>query len=539
MTIDHGALMQGLQDLEIAATVDHRATELVKSVGVPREEAVQRVLRDYGLTKMAKSVTTSVMTALVPEDLEFSAFNMLWEPDNHQVLQALKLFPTTPATQVVHKFPRITQYGDDRGMGFVNEQSVPQRSIPAFVQRQTNIRMVAAMAEVTQLAALEQTVNALGTTGAEAVTKTSLLRSHLWRLNRGLYYSDTRKDREGSSGIRFRGLRQCIEEGTDGTEDSSEFGSHVIDAEGQPLTMDFIRKHLVKIINNYGTPSVMITSPEVRMDFESTLDGAGRMSYPIQDGGYVLGQRVGGLRSLGFDTAFATDLMLGPLKGQGKYRASAMLGAPNNPSVSVSAGALGGGRTSKFAATDAGSYFYVVTEVKDDSESVGTTSSNVTIAANQEVTLTLTPSDPNSNSFRVYRAAAGSAATDAYFCFEVAVGASGAAVTAYDGNHERPGHHHAVFLDIRSGAQEYLNGMQTGVLSRISPVEMVQQFGAQPDSMQNTVTRVRLGPEYGMMELAALTLTRSRPVLFSAQALQLRAPFRNIWVKNIKPRQDA
>jgi hypothetical protein len=317
---------------------------------------------------------------------------------------------------------------------------------------------------------------------------------------------------------------------------------HVVDMEGRPLTIDVLRRYLINILNTFGSPSVGITSPEVRADLESNLDGAGRLAYPISGQQFKIGQFVGGIRTNDMDISLVTDLQLGPLHGRGKYKATAQRGAPNAPTGTAVAGAVGGGRTTKWVGADAGAYFYMVTEVKDDSEGLGVripSTGTVTVAAGDEVTLTLTPADPTSNSFRVYRGVSGDANTEAYFAFEVACSSSGAAVTAYDQNKYRPNTHYAFFLDIRSLAQKYIAQSQSGTLPQsgvMSPTDMVAEFGTQPDTYQNTVTRARLGPEYGQMELAALTMTRARPVIFSAQALQLRAPARNIVFRNIGPR---
>lgn len=497
--------------------------------------------------EMAKAVTTTNLATVVPQDLERVAYNALWDIENSNVLMALKLIPTTDAFSVIHLFDRITSYGRTRGMGFVGETSIPQASDPGFAQRTVNIRLLAALAEVYKLAALEKTISVGGTTGAKNISAWTLLRDFLWRTNRAFYFADTTTQRLGESSTVFKGLRQQIREGTDGTVDTSPFGSHVIDMEGQALTPDTLRRRLLQLINNFGMPTTMIASPEVRADFEARLDAAQRMAFPINGQPFVMGARVRGFRTSDISLAFFDDLQLGPTHSFGQYVATAQSGAPNRPTVSASYSASpSGSNVSKFDTNTkgAGSYFYIITEIKDGNESLGTrwpTSATQAIAAGGEVTFTLTASDSTSDGFRIYRGGLdenGSveANTSAYWMKDVANSSDGSAVTAYDLNDDRAGLHNAIVLDVKSPAQNYFDQLQQGqVRDTMTPREMATDFGTQMESPGNTVARARLGPEYGTMELAAFALHEARPVLYTAQALELRAPSKALWFKNIAP----
>ncbi len=523
-----------------------------KDVALKRlEKAVQDreralALAQQGYITMAKAVTTSNIANVVPQDLERETYNALWDIRHANVLMALKLIPTQKATQIVHEFSRLTSYGQTRGMGFVNETSIPQASDPVFQRRTVNIKLLAALAEVFQLAQMEQTISVGGHNDAVGIAKWTVLHDFLWRTNRAFYYSDTRTQRLGEAGSAFKGLIQQIEEGTDGTVDTSIFGSHVIDMEGQPLTPTTLRQRLLRIVNYFGAPTCLITSPEVRADFEARLDAAGRISLPVNGNPFVLGQRVGGFRMGDVDLAFHTDLQMGPYHGQGRYVAVAQSGAPAIPTATGTNNAVASGsNVSKFDANTkgAGDVFYMITEVKNGQESLGrrVPSSGVyTVVVGGEVAFSLQASDPTSDSFRIYRGTRTNgvtqANTEAEFAFEVANSTDGTAVTAYDLNRKRPGLHTAMCMDIASPAHDYFNQLQTGQLTKqMSSAEQAETFGNQSENMGNTIARARLGPEYGTMELAPYALHAARPVMFTAQAPEVRAPSKNLVFINIAP----
>jgi hypothetical protein len=516
-----------------------------------QEQKVERDLADRGYVNMNKAVTTNNIANVVPQDLEREAYNALWDPRNTNVLMAIKLIPSIDAYQILHLFSRITSYGQTAGMGFIGETSIPQASDPGFEQREVRIRLLAALAEVYKLAALERTIKVGGNVGAAAIAKWTVMRDFLWRTNRAFYYADTTTQRLGDSSTVFKGLLQQIREGTDGTVDTSTFGSHVIDMEGLPLTPDTLRKRLLQVIQFFGAPTCMITSPDVRADFEANLDSAGRIAYPINGQSFVQGQRVGGFRTNEVNLAFHTDLQCGPYHGQGKYRAVAAKGAPAIPAATLTYNASPtGSNESKFDSNFAGasSCFWILTEVRDGIEGLGRRlpSSGVqVVAAGAEAAFSLQASDVLSDSFRIYRGGLDEdgnvvANTEAYFVKEVANSSDGSAVTAYDLNHTRPNTHIALVLDIASPAHDYFDRLQQGQISdKASPAEMAETFGTQEEIAGNTIARARLGPEYGTMELAAYALHEARPVLFTAQALEVRAPPKNLVFINVRPRISA
>lgn len=484
---------------------------------------------------LQKAVDTSAITSIVPEDLQPEVYNTQWDPAHPEALTTMKLLPTTPAAQIVHKYSELTAYGNDRGYGDVGERSLPLPTQPTFAQREVNIRLTASYSDVYLLASLERVLNVNGATTPEAITRDTLLRSMLWRKNRSIIFADTRAMRSGTSSTRHKGVIQLIEEGTDGTTgDASRYGSHVIDMEGAELNTTTIREKAADVITYYGFPGAFIMPPHVRARFESQLDAAMRIQAPIGRGGFIVGQNVSGMHTNGRAVLFYSDNMLDAYNSHGKYRGTADDGAPGAPTAATgTAQAYSGSTESKFRSADAGTYYYWVTEIRDGRESTARSIGSVTVAANQEVAFSVTPSDPFSDSFRLYRHTSNSA-TSAFMVKDYANDQSGAAVTFYDRNENRPGYHTVLGLDIASKYAEYSARVATGQVSDYAtPAEQRAEFFSMPDSPQNAVSVAHLGPEYGSMVLAHLSMTKDRPLYYSAYATQVRGPKKCLVFKNV------
>lgn len=492
------------------------------------------------LVRLEKAVTTGTITAIVPEDLEGEAHNTLWRIADPTEMILLKLCPSIAAKSIVHEYDAITSYGETRGFGFFGETSLPRESQPGFQRRTTNIRLLGETSSTFVLASLESTIKVDGATGADAIARNMLILSMLRKKARAMYFSDTSVTRLGDAGARWKGLLQLIREGTDGTVGTSPYGSHIIDLEGAPLTLDTIRAKAAKILTLFGRINCLIMDPFARADLESGMDAAQRLNLPISAKPFVLGQNIGGMHTQGGDIFFHTDNLLGPLYAQGQYIAAAEELAPTSPpAVTLTLNATPtGANVSKWRAGDGGNFFWLITEIKNDRESLGRrvpSSGTQAVAAGEEVAFSITPSDPNSDSFKIYRCVSASDAdTEAYGIFEVANSGGGGAVTAYDLNHFRPNTGFAFGLNIRTAASEFLHSAPTGQRSSYSLAqEENERFFQMADSPQNTVSMVTLGPVMGTMELAHTLAQTSRPLVYSAGAMQVRNALQNIAFINV------
>lgn len=496
---------------------------------------------DFNLLELGehleKALDANALTDLVPQDLEIEAHNTLWQESDPDELTVLRLLPSVPATSVVHEFTRVTSFdtGGGRSDGWFGERSLPPEAVFGTDRQTVNIRLMGEVGPTYLLAGLERTQRALGTSGAENIQRQARRMSVLRKKNRALLRSDTSTIRQGANGIRPKGIAQLIREGTDGTVGTeSPFGSHAIDMEGQPLNIDTIRARMGKGTVLFGGFTDLIMDPFTRLDFESQLDPAQRLPIPAMGSPFMLGQMVGGLQTQFGKVHFHTDNILSPEYYAGRYTTTLETGAPSSLPT-VAAPSAGAHSTSKFNAGDAGSFFWVVTEVVDGIEGLGTrapSGSSVTaVAAGDRVTLSITPGNALADSFRVYRGNSGDAVTDAWFLFEVSNSGSGGAVTAYDTNSYRPNTSHAFGFRLMGPGQQALHGPGGLDAARAASSSFLQA----KDNPKNTIAVAHLGPQMGIMALGAILATLSRPLVYSAFAPEVRNPYQNVYFYNIKP----
>lgn len=487
------------------------------------------------LEALEKAVFAGNLADLVPEDLEAEAHNTLWRDTDDQELTLMKCLPSVTATSVKHEYDRFTSFGYDRNSGLFPERALPPESQFATERVITNIGLQGELSSVYLLAHLEKTINALGANGAVNINRAAARLNFLRKKNRNLYKSDTSTDRQGANGPRFEGLEQQIREGTDGTVGASPFGSHVIDMEGQPLVPETLRAKAARSAVLFGQFNSLFMDPFVRADFESQLDPATRLGLPINMRPFLVGQNVGGLQTQGKRINFFTDNVLTPIWYGGQYTTDLVEDAPTStPTV---AAAVASSTTSKFDSNPfgAGDVFYIVTELQDEKEGLGTRyptgTSTTTVANGEKVTLTITPGNPLSDTVRIYRGYAGQANTEAYWMADVKVPGTGAAITVVDDNLDRPGTSRAFGLRVTSMGRDALAG---GMYSSYADAaQNSAKFFGMPDSAQNTVSVVHLGPQVGLMKLASFLAQVDRPLMYSAYAMQVRNPLQNVVFKNI------
>lgn len=493
------------------------------------------------LQLLQKAVFAGNITAIVPEDLEIVAHSLLWSDTDDTELMLMKYLPHVMASSVKHEFTNMTSYGIRKGSGFFGERSLPSESAFESQRFIRNIRLMGEISPTFILAAMEQTQQAFGVTGAEQIAEVAVRLNVLQKMNRNLYFSDTTKTRLGAASLRYPGILQQIREGTDGTVLSSPLGaSHIIDMKGAPLTLDTVRNRIAQGIQVFGRIRQLFMDPLTRNDFETSMDGAARLAYGAPEKPFYLGQNLAGIQTQGGKTRFITDNTLSAIYSREQYTVELEEGAPTTvPLVSASAGSPGGGRVSSWDVASAGNIFYVVTETFEEKEGLGTRfpttpSTYLAVAAGQEVTLTLTPGNALADSFRVYREVDtnDTGLTSAWFIFEVANTGAGAAVTAFDNNDDRPNHGYAFGLRVHGTAADAMLAETTSAYTdaRARSAEFLADSD-QPN--RNTVAVACLGPRMGIMALAAVMAQTKRPLIYSAHVPEVRNPFQNLVFKNI------
>lgn len=491
------------------------------------------------LDALQKGVASGDITAIVPQDLEVQAHNTTWGGDSPFELTFLKMIPSTTATQITHEYTRYTAHSNVTGRRYGNfgEKSLPAESRFNTERKQVNIRLVGEKSSVFVLAAMEKTVTVNGSTGAVDIQMSALQTQVQGRKQQAFLFSDTSKHRLGTASTRVRGLVQSIREGTDGTDGTSPFGSHVIDMKGKPLTQSIMREYFARIITQFGAPNCLVMDPFARADFEKSLDGSYFLPLPMTGQQLTVGQSVAGFQTQGAGSVrFYTDNMLNPLhplSARGQYSATLDEDAPaGRPTINSGAAAPGSG--SEWDAASSGEIYWIITETVNEAQSLGTrfpatAGTYTTVAPGDVVSFNVTPANPNADSFLVYRGTDADGSTETpYLAFEVACTGSGAAVAFTDKNLQRPNTTTAFLLSISSAAQRDM-----GAGNDLTTLDGTKYFQQPDDETRNTISCAHLGPTSGMLSLAAILATVSQPLVFSAFAPQVRNPRKNFVFTNV------
>ena len=533
---------------------DHAQQELAKAKALTtpnRDEMVKswEAHHDYTLQELTKAgVTTSDTLAITPQDIEEDVHIQLWRETDANELTLLKLLPSVAARQVLHQYAVQTDYDNQPYLStFFGDTTLPSETGIAFRRLQERVKLMGNLKPVHLLAALSSSLRNDGENDIEGITMQSQRRALLYDKNKQIYFSDTRCHRQGGSSVRFRGLLQQIEEGTTGAVNDTEgvampaspLGSHVIDMRGLPPTLENIMDRQGDIIRLFGGVTTLLMSPAMRQDMEKPLLNDRRHPTPHSTEPYLVGSLVGGFQTAGKVCWFDTDNVLSPEYCFGKYRTDLAEGAPTGRPVVT--GAVTSATPTEWDSSSAGTWFWLVTETKDEKQSLGArwpSSGGQAVVAGNIVTLTCTASSAAADSFRVHRGnylATANADTDAWFIFEVAHTAAGAAQTIVDRNYWRPGLNVVFGLSLYSGSSTALhsvgaNGMLNGYDH--AKANSGEFFKMKNTDSRNTIAMVHLGPQMGQMDMARLVPTTQRPLLYSPCTPVVYVPRKNFVLKN-------
>lgn len=469
------------------------------------------------------------------------AYMATWNPAHPNVNTLLKMLPRSPAVQLNHWVGVYDDHGfDPRNQGFGGELGVPRAGSPTRnrVERTLKLQMfrnsTSIIASLSQVVGVEGLLN--GTTAA-GQDETSAMTRLLLARNLALYFSDTGWWRGGEAdGRGFAGILQQIRERTDGTEgaesplgvDSNDRSRHIKDSAGDELDLDNVLVDVAEVnAVCQGGPSVMLVSPIVKAQIERSLrtyqrkgfELAGVAAAPVMWGNSVVGFTVGGRNIF-----LLEDNQLSWQNSWPEYsatRETAHSGLPTASAVAASDTA------SLWDSTSAGStIFYYVSEVLDDNtEGLGTrvpSSSYLTVAAGDKVTITITASSSSVVGFRIYR---GKGTTKAAMIGGVAAPTSGS-TTFVDYNERRPRTDTAFLLPVGGYAfdQYRQGGPQAGGMEAFSAMAQSNQdawlkANVVPNNQSNSgVMLGTLGPEAIYADLGRTGLTIADRVQCSVSA---------------------
>jgi hypothetical protein len=239
---------------------------------------------------------------------------------------------------------------------------------------------------------------------------------------------------------------------------SLDSADHVLDAEANSLaSINLINKAAATIasVRNFGVPTDLFMSPLVQADFDTGLDPAFRV--PLTDvpgGGIQLGAPVRGIRTSWGDIAANPDVFI---QDEGEkvpfeVRYPAIAAANAFVPAAVTAVAAAGTAASKWGASHAGNYYYAVTGIGAKGQSEALVSSQVTVAATEKVTITITKSAGGEETgYAIYRGRKNGTNAVADMRLVKRVARTGASTVLVDENRDIPGCTEAFILNLNPG----------------------------------------------------------------------------------------
>ena len=227
---------------------------------------------------------------------------------------------------------------------------------------------------------------------------------------------------------------------TDAIVDCRATGSQSY-SKGGDITEDKLDIGAERILNNYGIATHMLMPTKVKSDLNKILPVSRRVNLPgAQQAGardLLLGQPAAGYYSdfaysgwgAGADPhfKFAPSIDTFYPSGESAGATAPTADFPNTDDAPAEptgvTGATASDSSSKFGAGDAGDYYYKVSSVDADGQSLGTaTGAAITVAAGEKITLTVTCNDATITGLRIYRSALGAtSAADCRWIADVAI----------------------------------------------------------------------------------------------------------------------
>lgn len=352
------------------------------------------------------------------ESLERTLKVVTYRMDDVRLWRALSKLP---AYNTVEEYNRLREYGSGDGTAFIAEGDLPEADDSTYSREFTIIKYAATRRSVTHVMSLVRPSHG-PVIAQETVNGTAWL---LKQLEKALFFGDSTL-----IPVQFDGLKKLI---TDGAP-----AANIIDLRGAPLSEDILNDGAltVKTAPNYGRPTDLYCADGAYSDLAKSFYPAERL--PLSAEGYqngMVGLQIKGFHSMVGPVMFNPDVFI-------EYGAvpSAAVGdaakRPAAPTESVAPAAAGTG--SQFAAADAGDYNYKVVAVNRYGKSAALAMTGpVTVAAGEQVTMTVAEGSPAPTAYEVYRSTKDGAAATCKYAFSAA--RTGATDVLTDTNAYLPG----------------------------------------------------------------------------------------------------
>lgn len=420
---------------------------------------------DQTMADLAKAMSTANLggsfgdaTPLRLQNLDATMTSVLYE-EQHFVLW--NWLERVPSIQPYFEWNDRLSYGDDRSFPAFTEGGTPPGATAQFSRNGIYIRYFGTRRGITHQMAL---TGQLGGAMVDPVAEENRdgVMALLARCEHNFLWGDhTILDNNGNT-VNFDGLILALQNGTQYVGPSqvnpmpSNYvgGQNIIDMQGKYMDFSNIEDVARKLyeagyVTNFRNVRA-IMSPSVLADLSNIkMVSEFKLLPQLQPYGYYPGAPLAGYQSnFGF-IPFTPSLFLKRAGMNDQPPVQAGMLSPATPSCTVAAGAPGSGVTSNFlpvnalgtGTSDAGTYYYWVTAGNDSGESLPSASANVTVAAGQVVTITITPGASNGQPqtyYRIYRGTVNSPTDAGTGCIATVAANGNNTVTYTDTNAWRP-----------------------------------------------------------------------------------------------------
>lgn len=363
--------------------------------------------------------------ALTVESLEGTLMTTTFSADDVVLWKMLK---STPVYAVVDEWIEKSEYGDRYGVA-VSETGSPGARSSTYNRRTATVKFYRIQRELSHVMTLmRSTVDA---EAEEQMDGTMLL---LQAIEEALFYGDSDIITE-----EIDGLTKII------TENGSS--DNVIDVRGA-IEEAHLKEGAKVIRGHFGTPTDLFLSLSVQEDVDSILEEKHRVAIPLQAGagGLTAGAPIEQYRTSWGTFKLHPDVFITRAQEERAPFTAAVGTAPTAPTSVTHAEASD--VASQFAASDAGTYYYQVSYFTASGESEGTSTTAVTVAAGDKVTLTINGGNTTTvKGVKIFRSAKDAADdTDCLLLDTVVFTTSG--MTYVDRNAKLPGSSTAFLLDM-------------------------------------------------------------------------------------------
>jgi hypothetical protein len=419
--------MEGLNLADYAnAAANNGQPNLIGSSSSEELNQLQKALEAGQITgRETANLTTAGGAPLKVESLDKTLKHLTFKETE---IVLWKNLPKKSAFNTVEEYNQLTSYGALRG-GFYNEGELPNEEDSTYVRRAQLVKFMGVVKSVSHPMTL---VN----THIGSIMEREIKNGTMWilrQLNRSLYFGD-----EALVSQEFNGFLAQHQRNDAWINLDAYFNSEVVvDLRGSALTEEAIEDGANGIIQNFGVGTQLYAPPRVLSDFVKGFYG-NKFIQPntAQTSDGIMGQRV-----QSFDSQFGRiglnwDIFFNKKPSRTSVSPATSPNAPA-PVVSVSLTPVAVDASSKWAATDAGTYYYAVASVNRYGEStlvqIGAAAAAVVAGGAIDLAFTDGGGSTPATSYVVYRSNPGAASFAAATFYPVFTVSAQEFTAGYDG----------------------------------------------------------------------------------------------------------